>query len=259
MLHPVERKFSFGNCFFYHTMDLPGVGIVRGQWQIRDFQQYIGFVDLTNKSVLDVGTASGFLSFEAERAGAAQVTSFDADSVERMFRLPFRESLFWKDWHAWVKENQLWLEGLKAGYRVAHDQLGSKAQTHYGDIFQLRQLFPDGFDVTMAGAILEHLNDPVSALASIASVTRERLIIAFTPIVEHDEVLLQAATSWADPAADFTWWVGSRGMYRKVLENMGFEIERISPSLAFMEPEGTAVKRSTLVARRRTPMPAARG
>jgi SAM-dependent methyltransferase len=239
-------------CYFYHTMELPVVGEVRGAWHIRDFQQYIGSVDLRGKTVLDCGAASGFLSFEAERAGAAQVVSFDADSVERMYRLPFAENLYWRDWPAWVSHpDQRWLEGLKKGYRVAHELIGSKAQTRYGDIFRLRTLFAGRFDVTIAGAILEHLNDPVSALASIATVTQERLIVAFTDIIDSDEIILRPGTEMTNPASDFTWWVASRGTYRKVLENMDFEIESIKPSVAFIEPNGEPKARSTLIARRR--------
>ena len=59
-------------CFFYHTMELPGLGLVRGQWDLRGrFDDYVGGVGVEGKTVLDVGTATGFLSFEAERRGAA--------------------------------------------------------------------------------------------------------------------------------------------------------------------------------------------
>jgi SAM-dependent methyltransferase len=249
-----QARPDLTGCYFYHTMDLPVLGRVHGAWHIRDFSQYIGSVDLKGKTVLDVGTASGFLSFEAERAGADQVVSFDADSVERMYRLPFAQNLFWTDFPAWVKDpGQSWLDGLKKSYRVAHDLLGSKTQTCYGDIFHLRTLLPRSFDVTIAGAMLEHINDPVSAVANMAMVTRERLIIAFTPIIESDDILLRAATPMTNPVSDFTWWTGSRGMYRKVLENMGFEIERIVPSVAFFEPKGELETRRALVARRCKP------
>ena len=149
------------------------------------------------------------------------------------------------------RKTEVVFDGLKKSYRVAHGLLGSKAQTCYGDIFQLRTLFARSFDVTLAGAILEHLNDPVSALANMAMVTRERLIVAFTPIIESEEIILRGAHPMTDPAADFTWWIGSRGLYRKVLENMGFQIESIVPSVAFNEPKGEPETRSTLVARRR--------
>lgn len=245
-----QARPDLTGCYFYHTMDLPVIGVVRGTWHIRDFPKYIGSVDLRGKTVLDVGTASGFLSFEAERAGAGKVVSFDADHVERMYRLPFAQNLFWKDPPAWAKHpEQSWLAGLKKSYSLAHGLLKSKAQTCYGDIFLLRTLFPaKTFDVTIAGAMLEHINDPVSALANMAMVTRERLIVAFTPIAESEEIILRAATPMTDPASDYTWWTASLGMYRRVLENMGFRIERIVQSVAFVEPTGAPETRSTLVA-----------
>lgn len=247
-----QARPDLTGCNFYHTMDLPVLGVVRGTWHIRDFPQYIGSVDLRGKTVLDAGTASGFLSFEAERAGASQVVSFDVDSAERMYRLPFAENLFWTDWRAWVKYKQDLLDGLKKSYGIAHDLLGSKAQTCYGDIFHLRTLFARSFDVTIAGALLEHLNDPVSALANMAMVTRERLIVAFTHIIESEDIMLRAANPMTDPAEDFCWWTGSKGLYRKVLENMGFEIESIGPSVAFTGPKDEPDTRCTLVARRRS-------
>ena len=71
-------------CTWYHSMDLPGIGEVVGAWDLRGrFDDYVGHVALGGKSVLDVGTANGFLSFEAEKRGAT-VTSFDADRPERL-------------------------------------------------------------------------------------------------------------------------------------------------------------------------------
>src|SRR3981081_1232666 len=87
LLAEPRRIESPANCFFYHTMDLPGFGEVRGHWDLRGrFNEYIGGVDLTAKSVIDVGAATGFLSFEAEKNGAARVLSFDiADPRQQDF------------------------------------------------------------------------------------------------------------------------------------------------------------------------------
>ena len=32
---PPERVRDAKGCFFYHTLDLPGVGVVEGQWDLR--------------------------------------------------------------------------------------------------------------------------------------------------------------------------------------------------------------------------------
>jgi hypothetical protein len=49
-------------CLFYHSMDFPDGESVAGVWDIRgQFDQYIGNYPISGKTVLDVGTASGFL------------------------------------------------------------------------------------------------------------------------------------------------------------------------------------------------------
>jgi hypothetical protein len=65
------------NCFFYHRMELPGVGVVGGQWDLREtIEDYLAAFPFAGKRVLDVGAASGFPGFEMERRGA-EVVSFD--------------------------------------------------------------------------------------------------------------------------------------------------------------------------------------
>ena len=66
LLVPPRIVENLDDCYFYHTMDLPGVGVMRGHWDLRGrFADYVGGVDVEGKSVLDVGAATGFLSFEA--------------------------------------------------------------------------------------------------------------------------------------------------------------------------------------------------
>ena len=62
---------SAAECVFYHSLDLPLSGPQKGHWDLRGrFDDYVGNVPLSGRSALDVGTASGFLSFEAEKRGA---------------------------------------------------------------------------------------------------------------------------------------------------------------------------------------------
>jgi hypothetical protein len=84
---------NLADCFFYHTMTLPVLGEVRGHWDLRGrFSEYVGGVDLGGKSVLDVGAATGFLSFEAEKSGASRVLSFDIGNARQQNFLPFKIS-----------------------------------------------------------------------------------------------------------------------------------------------------------------------
>src|SRR5208337_1299521 len=55
---------DISDCYFYHTMDVPGYGHVEGEWDLRGKEtQYLGGVALKGKRVLEIGTASGFLCF----------------------------------------------------------------------------------------------------------------------------------------------------------------------------------------------------
>jgi 2-polyprenyl-3-methyl-5-hydroxy-6-metoxy-1,4-benzoquinol methylase len=64
-------------CHFYHSMEIPGYGLVQGPWDLRPaIDQYLGRYNFRGKRILDVGTASGFLTFSMEKAGA-EVVSYD--------------------------------------------------------------------------------------------------------------------------------------------------------------------------------------
>lgn len=79
---------DISHCYFYHTIDLPTYGRQNGIWDlIGRFDNYIGNQNLENRTVLDIGTATGFLTFEAEKRGAV-VTSFDVGSAEVLSYLP---------------------------------------------------------------------------------------------------------------------------------------------------------------------------
>lgn len=79
------------DCFFYHTIDLKTGETVYGNWDIRGREDaYFGSADFRGKTVLDVGSASGFLTFAMEDRGA-EVTSLDLGPGATMSRdyVPF--------------------------------------------------------------------------------------------------------------------------------------------------------------------------
>src|SRR5215208_5675015 len=76
------------SCVFYHAIDLPSFGRQDGMWDlIGRFDDYVAGTDVSGRTVLDVGCATGFLTFEAEKRGAT-VTSFDAPGAEVIRELP---------------------------------------------------------------------------------------------------------------------------------------------------------------------------
>jgi 2-polyprenyl-3-methyl-5-hydroxy-6-metoxy-1,4-benzoquinol methylase len=240
---------TLDDCFFYHTMSLPGLGEVKGHWDLRGrFSDYIGGVNIKDKSVIDIGTATGFLSFEAEKEGAARVVSFDiAESRQQSF-LPFKDKLPFRDPDTWAEKHNAEIEQWRNAYWLCHRLLGSKASVYYGSIYELPTELGQ-FDVAIIGSVLEHLSDQVTALASVARLTRETIVVV-SPLVESDDRVAYFAGDAARPESDFTWWTYSTGLYREVFKMLGFSIARISKAEYYYHYQERFEPRYTLVATR---------
>ncbi len=239
---------SLKDCFFYHTMELPALGVVVGLWDLRGkFDEYVGGVKVAGKSVLDIGAASGFLSFEAERRGA-KVMSFDMSSVRHQHLLPFKDKPYYVNHEEWFKKANPFMETWKNAYWLAHRLLNSQAQVYYGNIYELPPAL-GCFDIAIVGSVLEHLSDPISALASIARLTKETLVIV-TPLIDTDERIARFEPRADNPDQDYTWWIYSTGVYREVLAMLGFEITRMSSASYFYAYGNKLEERTTIVATR---------
>lgn len=245
---PMPRR---DECAFYTCTTFPdGERIDDANWDLRgQFDRYIGGVPLAGRTVLDVGTASGFLAFSAEAAGAT-VTALDAPGSDGFERIPFAGSAFTDRRPAWIASSDIYLDSLKRSFWYSWHRRGSAVEVVYAPAAALWR-WPRRFDVVIAGAIVEHLSDPVPFLAALARMARETLVIAFTPVIETDELRMEPMNGWDDPAYHYSWWRLSLGLYRRVLGNLGFTVtvteaeglcNEIKPPLA--------VRRPTLVARR---------
>jgi SAM-dependent methyltransferase len=220
---------SLGDCYWYHVMELPGIGETDGIWDLRGrFSEYIGGVGVAGKTVLDIGAASGFLSFSAEKAGATEVVSFDIDVGDRQHLLPFQDSLYYRDHSTWAKARTKHFDLWKNAYWFAHRALKSNARVAYGDVYDLDPNLGQ-FDVVIIGAVLEHLSDPIRALASIARKAAHTLVIS-TDVIESDEPIAKFMGDAKRPEIDYVFWTYSTGVYRQVLEMLGFQIMRTTKS-----------------------------
>ena len=243
---PERMVQSVDDCYFYHTMELPGLGLIQGEWDLRGrFPDYTGHVDFAGKSVLDIGTASGFLSFEAEQRGA-EVVSFDIGHGGLQHLLPFRQNLYYQDHQRWAEEQTQGFERWKNAYWLGHRLLRSRARAFYGDVYEL----PAGlgrFDVVMVGSVLEHLRDPISALASISRVSGHTIVIV-TPMLETDEPIARLQGRADSPQLDYTWWIYSLGTYREVLSMLGYRIASVKTGTYKFVKSKELAQRTTIVA-----------
>jgi SAM-dependent methyltransferase len=240
---------DLSDCYFYHSMELPGFGLVHGHWDLRGrFGDYTGGVEVAGKSVLDVGAATGFLSFEAERRGASRVVSHDMSDVRQQTLVPFRDKIHFRDRDAWAAEYAAYIERWKNAYWLCHRLYRSRAEAFYGDVYDLPPAL-GRFDVAIVGSLLEHLSDPVTALASIARLTKETVVVV-TPLIESEERIARFEPRADDPGQDYTWWTYSLGLYREVFGILGFRVERVMSAEYFHVTMGRPETRRTVVAER---------
>ena len=240
---------DLADCFFYHTMTLPGFEEVRGQWDLRGrFVDYVGNVDVDGKSVIDIGTATGFLSFEAEKRGAIRVLSFDIGDARHQHFLPFKDKLPFRSPNQWAEVYGAEIEKWRNAYWLCHRLLKSRAQTFYGNVYDLPVTL-GSFDVALVGSVLEHLSDPIGALASIARLTRETLVVV-TPLFESDECIARFEGRADHPENDFTWWTYSTALYGEVFRMLGFKIKSITSAEYLYHYRDRLERRHTIVAER---------
>ena len=226
---------------------------MRGSWTIPDFAAYIGGCDLKLKSVLDIGTASGYLAFHAEKAGAS-VTALDAASSHEFRHVPFAESLSFDDIKAYraVWENQN-LVPIKNSWWYAWNKFGSSAKCVYAPMIELYEWPAQMFDVVMAGAIVEHLSDPVFAIGAWARLARDAVLIPFTDVLPTHELMMRPITPLDDSRINYVWWHLSRGLYDKIFDNLGFDVHYTLARAEHHDAEGGSemARRPSIIAIRR--------
>lgn len=163
---------DLSDCDFYHTTDIRGYGLVESKWDLRQgIDAYLGRAKFEGKRVLEMGTASGFVSFNMERKGA-DVVAYDlsdqqASDVIPFAQYPHEEYLRKRKEHIRRQNNAFWL---------CHRAFRSRSKVVYGDVYSVPTSIGP-VDVSTFCAILVHLRDPFLALERALRLTRETVIV----------------------------------------------------------------------------------
>lgn len=169
---PVREVASLDECDFYHTVDMPGHGTIQGQWDLRGREAtYLGDVNFEGKSVLEIGPASGHLSFWMEAQGA-RVTAFELGEDHKWDFVPFKGV----DLVAHHASRKIHLRRLHNSWWFLRAALKARAQAIYGTVYDIEPSL-GRFDVVTLNSILLHLRDPLRAIEQAASVCGETIII----------------------------------------------------------------------------------
>lgn len=223
---------SLEECCFYHTTDLPGHGTVTGAWDLRpNIDRYLGGVDFRGRRVLDVGAASGFLSFHMEKKGA-EVVSYDLPEHLPWDFVPFAgtdQQQFWELHRPWQRK-------LNNSWWYSHRLLGSRAKLVHGSVYAIPQEIGP-VDIAVLGSILLHLRDPFLALQNAVQLAQHQAIV--TDVVPRRYLWQIPFGRWCPPRMEFLprlqghrhfngWWVLNVSAVRRMLEVLGFEKTRVS-------------------------------
>lgn len=247
---------SRAECYFYHTIDLPGHGSIEGDWDLRSgINSYLGNVDFRGKRVLDVGAATGFLTFTAEQNGA-DVVAYD---LSKEFAFDVAPSRYGYQRH--VIEHRSYIDAVNNGFWLAHQALRSKAKMVYGTVYAV----PSSIglvDIAIFGCILLHLRDPILALQNAMRLTTQKVVIVEPLWKLRSRWTMRILSRLVGPYMTFapeywknepqgTWWQFTPDIIVKFAAALGFE----KATLSYHEQiyKGSRYPLFTLVAERTQP------
>jgi tRNA (mo5U34)-methyltransferase len=208
---------------WYHTIEVaPGV-LTPGLFDLRPIVERLPWPEIRGKRCLDVGTADGFLAFELERRGAAEVVAVD---------LPAHEHWDWEHHIGELGPQYLHAvagERARAGFEVAHELLGSSVRFVPLSAYELNPDTLGSFDVVVCGSLLLHLRDPLRALAAIRSVCGGYLLCTNQVDLARSVTAPRKPLMRLDGTSGITqWWLPNAQGHRQLLRAAGFSPERES-------------------------------
>jgi SAM-dependent methyltransferase len=224
-LYATPRRITDpADCHFYHLMEVPGHGLsAPAMWDLRgDTEGYLGGVDLAGARVLEIGPASGYLTFYMESQGA-EVVSVELPSDHAWEFVP-ETGL---DLTAFADELRKNLELVRNAFWFTHERVGSKAKVHYGDIYAL----PDAlghFDYAVIAAVLLHVRDPLRIVEECARLADNLVITELHYADIPDDKPYMSLLSTKEQPVPHVWWKFSPQTFVRFAEVLGFSENTVS-------------------------------
>ena len=203
-------------------MEIPGYGITDGDWDLRkSWDDYLGRVPLAGQRVLEIGPASGFVTFEMEKRGAS-VVSVEVPEDPGWDFVPFPESFL----EPIRNPRRITMDRLKNAYWFAHAAHRSNAKVLYGDVYNLPNAL-GCFDIAVMASVLLHCHSPLKIIEQCAR-RAATLVISdmFYPELEGKPVCRLAPT--AENGEWHTWWHFSTDFFIQFLQVMGFRVTQVN-------------------------------
>jgi glycosyltransferase involved in cell wall biosynthesis len=211
------------DCGFYHSYTLADGEEVTGEWDLRpDPFGYLGETSVTGRSVLEIGPASGFLSFYMETAGAS-VTCLEPSMSHLWDIVPFENF----DTQGWREEFTGRIEQVRNSFWYVHHQNASRVRMFEGDPYALPEDFGP-FDIGVLASVLLHCRRPFDLLQSVAARTRHTIIITelHNPAMGEEALCLWLPHTGVEQV--HTWWNFTPQFFISALGLLGFTQFRVT-------------------------------
>tara|TARA_B100001057_G_C22802396_1_gene932033 strand:+ start:415 stop:1236 length:822 start_codon:yes stop_codon:yes gene_type:complete len=163
------------DCKFYHVQKIPGVEkTTNGLFDLRkNINQLLGNCNFRNKSVLELGPASGFITFYLESLGA-NVTCVDLSiKNDKWDIVPYARVNYKKKMTQVMKK----LSKVRNAFWFAHKQHKSKAKLIEKHIYELPKSTPV-HNYGLVATVLLHIQNPFLALQQMSSKVKDKMIIS---------------------------------------------------------------------------------
>ena len=232
------------DCIFYHSFDL-AEGEIIGQWDLRDHaEQYLGGIDLNNISVLEVGPASGFLSFHMESQGAS-VTCVEPPISYLWDTVPFEGY----DFVSWRREFAAEIQQVRNSFWYVHHEKKSRVRLLETDPYNI-PTEAGQFDVGLLASVLLHSRRPFDLLESVARRTERTMIITevWNPTLGDGPVCMLLPHQGLKQV--HTWWHFTPQFFISALGILGFGNPRVTIHTQGQPSEGREVMLFTVVCER---------
>lgn len=199
-------------------------------WDLQgDEHRYLGDIDLAGKRVLEIGCATGGLTFWMVHQGA-DVTAIDLGP-----------DIDATPWDVFVRVGDDNIDDMRhtmhvigsnmnAHWRYARDYFGVDATLVNATAYTVPESLGT-FDVVTLGSVLLHVRDPLRAMEHAVSFTHDTLVVTelMPRLLNDDELGRPLAYLLPEPDirsrhGGITWWHLSPSLVRHYFETKGFTV-----------------------------------
>jgi O-methyltransferase len=207
-----------GDCDFYHTATFSDGSVVDGAWDLRGREEaYLGSIALGARRVLELGPASGHLSYYMEGQGA-EVVRLDTDFDVSNDLLPYDGI----DVSGPTMQYMVNIGQVQNAWWYLHRDRGSRAKVVYGSIYDPPRDIGT-FDVATFGSILLHLRNPFNALEQAVRRTTEAIVVTevIDPAIAEGSDTIRFHPTRSTEISQ-VWWSFSPRSIEVMLDALGF-------------------------------------